>query len=116
MNNISDKKFAKFNLTNDAAKRISFLLCNESENKFFRIKVTGGGCSGFQYHFSFDNKIQKDDLSFKNGDIEVLIDELSLSFIEGSKLEYVDDLSGAFFQVTNPNATASCGCGTSFSI
>ncbi len=116
MKNISDKKIAKFNLTKDAVKRISFLLTKEQKNKFFRIKVTGGGCSGFQYHFSFDNERQQDDLSFKKGDAEVLIDELSLSFVEGSKLEYVDDLSGAFFQITNPNATASCGCGTSFSI
>ena len=106
----------QFSLTENAAIRIKFLLDQEGKKCFFRLRVNGGGCSGFQYDFSFDEIKNNDDVIFKYNETEILIDEMSLSFLEGSSLEYIDDLSGSFFQVTNPNASSSCGCGTSFSI
>ena len=106
----------RFSLSKNAALRIRYLLEQEKKTCFFRIKVNGGGCSGFQYDFSFSEDKNDDDLIFKYYDTEILIDETSLSFLEGSTLEFVDDLSGSFFQVNNPNASSSCGCGTSFSI
>ena len=116
MNEINIKNLLKFDLSTNASVRISTLLKSEPNNSFFRLRVNGGGCSGFQYEFSFDNKKNNDDLTFKKNNTEVVIDEMSLTFVEGSKLDFIDDLSGAFFQVINPNASASCGCGTSFSI
>ena len=119
-NDIMNTKIAEntkqFSLTKKAAMRIKFLLDQEEKKCFFRLRVNGGGCSGFQYDFSFDEKKNNDDVIFKYNKTEILIDEMSLSFLEGSSLEYIDDLSGSFFQVTNPNASSSCGCGTSFSI
>ena len=106
----------KFILSKNAALRISYLLKNEKNNSYFRLKVNGGGCSGFQYDFSFDETKTEEDHIFKYENTEILIDDMSLSFLEGSKLEFVDDLSGSFFQVINPNASSSCGCGTSFSL
>ena len=119
-NDIMNTKIAEntkqFSLTKKAAMRIKFLLDQEEKKCFFRLRVNGGGCSGFQYDFSFDEKKNNDDVIFKYNETEILIDEMSLSFLEGSSLEYIDDLSGSFFQITNPNASSSCGCGTSFSI
>ena len=105
-----------FSLSKNAADRIKFLLKKESPNSFFRISVLGGGCSGFQYDFSFSNNINKDDVIFKDFGINYLIDQTSLNFLSGSELEFVDELGGSYFSIKNPNATANCGCGTSFSI
>ncbi|MAQ06525.1 MAG: iron-sulfur cluster assembly accessory protein [SAR116 cluster bacterium] len=105
-----------FSLSKNAAERIKFLLNKEKPNSFFRISVLGGGCSGFQYEFSFSKDKNKDDVIFKDYGISYLIDETSLSFLSGSKLEFVDELGGSYFSINNPNATANCGCGTSFSI
>ena len=113
-NNITASQ--KFTLAKSAALRISYLLKQEKNKSYFRLKVNGGGCSGFQYDFSFDETKTEEDHIFKYENTEILIDDMSLSFLEGSKLEFVDDLSGSFFQVVNPNASSSCGCGTSFSI
>ena len=106
----------KFAVSKNAALRIQYLLKQEEKNSFFRLKVNGGGCSGFQYDFSFDKNRNEDDLIFKYYNTEILIDEMSLTFLDGSTLDFIDDLSGSFFQVNNPNASSSCGCGTSFSI
>ena len=80
------------------------------------LSVKGGGCSGFQYDFSFDKKPKDDDMIFKEGGIDYLIDKVSIDFLRGSTLEYVSELAGSYFKIENPNATANCGCGTSFSI
>lgn len=82
----------------------------------FRITVSGGGCSGFQYGFSFDEKPAQDDLVFEAEGVRVVVDEVSLELVKGSELSYVEDLVGSSFKMTNPNAKSSCGCGTSFSI
>ena len=81
-----------------------------------RLQVTGGGCSGFQYNFSLDGARQHDDLVIEQDGATILVDSVSLDFVKGSEIDFVDDLIGAAFKVKNPNATASCGCGTSFSV
>ena len=106
----------QFGLSAAAAKRITVMLENEPNGSFFRVAVNGGGCSGFQYEFSIDTARQDDDLSFVSHDVEVVIDEISLELVDNAELDYVQDLMGAYFSVSNPNATASCGCGTSFSV
>ena len=105
-----------FKFSNKAAERIKFLKKTEPKKNFFRLSVSGGGCSGFQYNFSFDNSKTSEDLSFFNQNVEIVIDKTSINFLEGAELDFNDDLSGSFFNVKNPNASASCGCGTSFSI
>jgi iron-sulfur cluster insertion protein len=105
-----------FGLSKAAALRITQLLDSEPTGSFFRVAVLGGGCSGFQYDFSIDKNRQDDDLVFVDHNVEVVVDEMSLELIDHAELDYVQDLMGSYFTVTNPNATASCGCGTSFSI
>ena len=105
-----------FGLSEAAAVRITQLLESEPAGSFFRVAVLGGGCSGFQYDFSIDKNRQDDDLIFVVHDVEVVVDEMSLELIDHAELDYVEDLMGSYFAVINPNATASCGCGTSFSI
>jgi len=104
-------------ITDSCAKRISKLREMEGNpSLMLRVQVTGGGCSGFQYGFSLDDKVTEDDLTFANGDVRVVVDEVSLGLLEGSQVDYSEELGGSFFQISNPNATASCGCGASFSI
>ncbi len=102
-------------ITENAINRIKNIAVKE-ESTLFRISVDGGGCQGFSYKFSFDNKIHKDDLEIKFEDITVLIDKTSMNFLDGSKLDFINDLLGSYFKVSNPNASSTCGCGTSFSI
>jgi len=99
-------------ITDKAKSEIQNLLKNESSKSFFRITIEGGGCSGFKYKFSVDDNINDDDQKF--GDI--IIDETSLSIIDGSKVDFIDTLIEKSFKILNPKATSSCGCGTSFSI
>ena len=106
----------QFGLSEAAAARISVMLQAEATGSFFRVAVNGGGCSGFQYEFSIDQTRNDDDLTFSMHGVEVVIDEMSLDLVDNSELDYVQDLMGAYFSVSNPNATASCGCGTSFSV
>ena len=99
-----------------AAKRIAEILQSEPQPVMLRVAVTGGGCSGFQYNFALDDSRLDEDLVIERDGAVVLIDPVSLDFLKGSEIDFVDDLIGASFRVHNPNATASCGCGTSFSI
>ena len=101
-----------FTITDKAKKKIENLLKKENINKFFRIEVKGGGCSGYKYHFSTDNKINEDDIIFEN----ILIDKSSFVFVEGSMLDFSEKLIENTFKIINPKATASCGCGSSFSV
>lgn len=104
-------------LTDSAAARIAFLLREENQpGQFLRIAVTGGGCSGFQYNFDFDREVQDDDFLIEKNGATVRIDGVSLDLLAGSVVDFVEDLMGASFQVKNPNATSSCGCGSSFAI
>jgi iron-sulfur cluster assembly accessory protein len=103
-------------LSSRAAQRIAEILKEEPGPKFLRLAVTGGGCSGFQYDFCLDETHNDDDLIIRQGDAVVAIDPVSLDFLKGSEIDFVDEMIGAAFKVKNPNATASCGCGTSFSV
>ena len=105
-----------FGLTVSAAARITKMLADEPDGSFFRVAVLGGGCSGFQYDFSIDVAKQPDDCVFSVHDVEIVIDAMSLELVDAAELDYKQDLMGSYFAVNNPNATASCGCGTSFSI
>ena len=105
-----------FGLTVSAAERITKMLADEPDGSFFRVAVLGGGCSGFQYDFSIDVTKQPDDCVFSAHDVEIVIDAMSLELVDAAELDYKQDLMGSYFAVNNPNATASCGCGTSFSV
>ena len=102
-------------ITSYAQEHIAKVLKNDRV-RYFRITVLGGGCAGFQYKFDFDNSKNKDDIIFKTEKIEVVIDYISLNLIKGSKIDYVNELIGSSFKITNPQSSSSCGCGTSFSI
>ncbi|HEX3674644.1 MAG TPA: iron-sulfur cluster insertion protein ErpA [Rhizomicrobium sp.] len=99
-----------------AAKRIAAILKDEPSPTMLRVAVTGGGCSGFQYNFTLDDTRLDDDLVVERDGATVLIDPVSLDFLKGAELDFTDDLIGAAFKINNPNATSSCGCGTSFSV
>ena len=99
-----------------AARRIGEILKGEPAGAMLRVSVEGGGCSGFQYKFDVDRTKNADDAVIGRDDAVVLIDSVSLQYMEGAQIDFVDDLIGASFKIANPNATASCGCGTSFSI
>jgi iron-sulfur cluster assembly accessory protein len=103
-------------ITERAAKRIGQILKTEGDGAMLRISVEGGGCSGFQYKFNVDRNQADDDTVISRDSVVVLVDPASVPFLAGSEVDFVDDLIGASFRVSNPNATASCGCGTSFSI
>jgi iron-sulfur cluster assembly accessory protein len=99
-----------------AARRIAEILKAEKAPTLFRVSVEGGGCSGFQYRFDLVTEKSSDDLLVESGGALVVVDPISLGFMRGSELDFVDDLIGAQFKLNNPNVTASCGCGTSFSV
>lgn len=103
-------------VSDSAAKRISEILSTEPDKNGLRIAVEGGGCSGFQYIFELESASTDDDLVIEKNGVKVFIDSVSVPYMEGSVIDFVDDLIGASFQVKNPNAVAACGCGTSFSI
>ncbi|MBP1856712.1 iron-sulfur cluster insertion protein ErpA [Rhizobium herbae] len=103
-------------LSDSAAKRIAVILKTDADKKAMRVSVEGGGCSGFSYKFDLVGDAGDDDLVLEKGDAKVLIDSLSLVYMSGSEIDFVDNLLGQSFQIKNPNAVASCGCGTSFSV
>ena len=116
MSNVIDAGAQAVSLSERAARRIARLLSAEPAGTAFRVSVSGGGCSGFQYGFDFDAARAPDDLVIEREGAVVLIDSVSLPYIDGSEIDFVDDLIGQAFKIHNPNATASCGCGTSFSL
>ncbi|WP_029073964.1 iron-sulfur cluster insertion protein ErpA [Kaistia adipata] len=103
-------------LSDRAAKRIARILSKEPSGTALRVSVSGGGCSGFQYGFDLDATRAEDDLVIQKDGALVLIDQISLPYMDGSEIDFVDDLIGQSFQIRNPHATASCGCGTSFAM
>jgi len=102
----------EINFTKKAVEKIDFLLSKKTANTFFRIAVKGGGCSGFKYDFSFDENIEKND--HKHGNI--VIDGSSLKMLEGSQVDFSEELIGDSFKISNPKTKSSCGCGVSFSL
>jgi iron-sulfur cluster insertion protein len=104
-------------LTENAARRIAKLKVQEQVGgAFLRITVSGGGCSGFQYGFVFDDQRHEDDFVFERDGVAVVVDDVSLGLLNGAEVDFVEDLMGASFQIHNPNAASSCGCGNSFSV
>jgi iron-sulfur cluster assembly accessory protein len=103
-------------LSDRAARRIAAILAREAGGTMLRLAVTGGGCSGFQYNFALDETRMDDDLVLEKDGATVLIDPVSLDFLVGAEIDFTDDLIGQAFKINNPNATSSCGCGTSFSV
>ena len=98
--------------TDKALKQINTLLSKKDKGSFFRIAIKGGGCSGFQYEFTFDQSKAADDLNFES----ILIDKASADLLKGSEIDYVSELIGEQFKITNPQTKSSCGCGVSFSL
>ena len=98
--------------TDKALKQINNMLTKKDKGSFFRIAIKGGGCSGFQYEFTFDTNKNEDDLNFEN----ILIDKISADLLKGSEVDYVSELIGENFKITNPQSKSSCGCGVSFSL
>jgi iron-sulfur cluster insertion protein len=107
---------SSFTVTSRAAKRIHEIAAKQGGQAALRVAVNGGGCSGFQYEFTFDDKPEEDDKSFEIEGATVLVDSTSLTYMAGSTLDFIDDLMGQSFRIQNPQAKSSCGCGTSFSL
>jgi len=102
--------------TDSAAAKVGELIAEEgNDNLKLRVYVSGGGCSGFQYGFTFDEEVNEDDTSIVNSGVTVLIDSMSIQYLTGAEVDYKEDVSGAQFVIRNPNATTTCGCGSSFS-
>jgi iron-sulfur cluster insertion protein len=117
MNDMTPMPDRQVSVSDSAVKRIAHLIAAEGDDKLMlRLSVSGGGCSGFQYGFSFDNAAQIDDHVFERDGVKVVVDEASLDLLSGAEIDFVEDLVGASFQVKNPNAKSSCGCGSSFSV
>ena len=107
---------ASVDITPSAAKRVAEILRSEAAGSALRVGVDGGGCSGFQYTYDIVTAREPDDLVLQRDGATVLIDQMSLEFLRGAKIDFVNDLMGSAFKIQNPQATASCGCGVSFSI
>ncbi|MBF0323666.1 MAG: iron-sulfur cluster insertion protein ErpA [Alphaproteobacteria bacterium] len=103
-------------LTISAAERVQSLIAIEGKpNLMLRLAVSGGGCSGFQYGITLDDKVNDDDVVSEQHGVKLVVDETSMSFLDGTELDFVEEMMGASFQFRNPNATSTCGCGSSFS-
>jgi iron-sulfur cluster insertion protein len=105
------------NFTNDASLKVKELIEEEGDDSLsLRVYITGGGCSGFQYAFAFENEIKEDDMVIKNNGVRLLVDSMSFQYLVGADVDYKDDVEGAYFIIRNPNAKTTCGCGSSFSV
>jgi iron-sulfur cluster assembly accessory protein len=113
---INGARMSDITVTERAARRIGEILRREPSGSMLRVSVEGGGCSGFQYRFDIDRAQAADDVLIRREGATVLIDQISMGYLAGSEIDFVDDLIGASFRINNPQATASCGCGTSFSL
>lgn len=106
----------QIDLTPSAAARVAAIAAKQGKPAILRLAVEGGGCSGFQYKFGLADAIESEDISVERDGVTLVVDDVSLDLVRGSAVDFVSDLGGAAFKVTNPNATAGCGCGTSFSV
>lgn len=103
-------------LTPSAAARVAYIAQRQSKPAILRLSVEGGGCSGFQYRFGLDDAVDVEDVSVEQDGVTLVVDAMSLDLVRGGTVDYVENLGGAAFKVVNPNATAGCGCGSSFSV
>lgn len=110
------KATASFTISDSARARLLQIFAQEDKpDAMLRVKVSGGGCAGYQYGFDFESSVAEDDLVFGDDDVKVVVDSVSMDFLSGAEIDFVNDMIGASFQIKNPNAVTSCGCGTSFS-
>jgi iron-sulfur cluster assembly accessory protein len=107
---------SQISLTPSAAARVAAIAARQGKPAILRLAVEGGGCSGFQYRFGLAEAIEADDLQVEQDGVKLVVDSLSLDLVRGSAVDYVEDLGGSAFKVTNPNAASGCGCGSSFSV
>ncbi|MBL4726270.1 MAG: iron-sulfur cluster insertion protein ErpA [Rhizobiaceae bacterium] len=114
--NIEVKSTNTVTATKSALGRVAKIVTGDADNNALRVTVEGGGCSGFSYKFDLVNEQNDDDLLIEGEGGKILIDSMSMIYMGGSEIDFVDDLMGQSFQINNPNAVASCGCGTSFSV
>jgi iron-sulfur cluster insertion protein len=111
----SKKEYLSF--TDSATKKIKYLIKEKKNNNLkLRIYISGGGCSGFQYQFIFDEKVNKNDIVINQSNVLLVIDPISLQYLYGGKIDYLENLEGSKFIVSNPNAKNTCGCGSSFNV
>jgi len=116
MSEVATEVSPKVTVSANAAKQIKAIMAKQGFDKYLRVAVEGGGCSGFQYKFDFADTPNEDDLVIERDGARVVIDDMSLEFLGGSEIDYTNELIGSAFKIHNPNATAGCGCGTSFSV
>jgi iron-sulfur cluster insertion protein len=117
MSEVATAQAPDLTFTDAAAKKVKLLIEEEKNpNLKLRLYISGGGCSGFQYGFSFDENVSEGDITVENGDVTLVIDPMSIQYLMGSEVDYVENLEGSQFVVRNPNATTTCGCGSSFSV
>lgn len=108
---------APIELTSDAAGKVSEMIAEEGDSNLkLRVYVTGGGCSGFQYSFAFDDQVGEDDMVIEKDGVTLLVDSMSYQYMVGATIDYQEGLEGSRFVISNPNATSTCGCGSSFSV
>lgn len=103
-------------LTSSAAARVATIAAKQGKPAILRLAVEGGGCSGFQYRFGLADEVEGDDLSVETDGVTLVVDPISIDLVRGAAVDYVEDLGGSAFKVTNPNAASGCGCGSSFSV
>ena len=103
-------------LSPSAAARVAWIAERQNKPAVLRLSVEGGGCSGFQYRFGLAESVEADDIIASQGEVRLVVDPVSIDLIEGSEVDFIESLGGSMFRVTNPNATAGCGCGSSFSV
>lgn len=116
MSEITTEVSQSVSMSASAAAQIKTIMQKQGVDRYLRVAVEGGGCSGFQYKFDFADAPEDDDIVLERDGAKILIDEVSVGFLEGSEIDYARELIGAAFKIHNPNAVAACGCGTSFSI
>jgi iron-sulfur cluster assembly accessory protein len=107
---------SEIDLTPSAAARVAAIATKQGKPAILRLAVEGGGCSGFQYRFGLSDAVESDDLAVQRDGVTLVVDPMSLDLVRGAAVDFVQDLGGSAFKVTNPNATAGCGCGSSFSV
>ncbi len=114
---MSEQAMQPVNFTEAAASKVNGLIQDEGNPELkLRVYISGGGCSGFQYGFTFDETLADDDTVVEKSGVQLLIDPMSFQYLVGAKIDYLEDLQGARFVIENPNATSTCGCGSSFSV
>lgn len=114
---LADPALAPIIFTSNAATKVSEMLVEEGDASLkLRVYVTGGGCSGFQYSFAFDDQVAEDDMALEKEGVTLLVDAMSYQYLVGATIDYQEGLEGSRFVITNPNATSTCGCGSSFSV